>query len=317
MRLDSVRSWQFLCAATLVVAGLVTGCGPTTMDPGSRLDSPTPPGTLSPQVAARSAEVRSTRGDHFDRVLIIVMENQNYGSVMKDAYFKQLAGQGACFTRFRGLAHPSYANYLAMVAGRLYRTHGDRQQDIANETIGDSLTAAGLTWKNYAEGFPGNCFTGATHRRYARKHVPFMSFVRVQKNQCDRVVDGQQFQADLAAGTLPTYSFYSPDMDNDGHDTGIDFSSKWLKGFLEPLRRDPQRSKGLLIVVTYDESKFDPLGDPNHIYTVFLGDMIKPGRYDAPYNHFNVLRTIENNFHLAPLAEGDGGAKPIAGVWAR
>jgi hypothetical protein len=286
------------------------------MDPGSRLDSPTPPGTRRPVVATTAAEATAARGDHFDRVLIVVLENENFGSVMKDAYFKRLADEGACFTHFRGLAHPSYPNYLAMVAGRLYHTHGDRQQDFADETLADSLTAAGLTWKNYAEGFPGNCFSGTRYRRYARKHVPFMSFVRVRNERCDGVVEGARFQADFAGGTLPSYAFYSPDMDHDAHDTGIAFSSRWLKGFLEPIRRDPDRGRGLLIVVTYDESKNDPPGDPNHIYTVFLGDMIKPGRYDAPYNHFNVLRTIEDNFGLAPLADGDGGAKPVTGVWA-
>ena len=33
------------------------------------------------------------------------------------------------------------------------------------------------------------------------------------------------------------------------------------------------------------------------------------------YNHYNVLRTIEENFGLCPLGEGDIGAKPITSVW--
>jgi hypothetical protein len=305
----------------LIGASLIAGCFRAThVEPASRLGAPTAPGTHATAAAAPADHTNGSgefHGDHFDRVLIIVLENQNFGSVMKNAYMNRLADEGACFTRFRGLAHPSYPNYLALITGRLYHTKGDHQQDVRDDTLAETLTAANLTWKNYAEGFPGGCFACDRRGRYVRKHVPFMSVVSVRHAQCERVVDGRQFHTDLAAGAMPNYAFYSPDVKNDGHDTGIAYSSKWLKGFLEPFRHDPDRTKGLLIVVTYDESKNDPPGDPNHIYTVFLGDMVKPGRYPDAYNHFNLLRTIEDNFHLPVLAAGDGGARSINGVWSR
>jgi hypothetical protein len=309
-----------LALAAVTAAGCFRA---TQVDPASRLDAPTPPGTRAvPTLTAPAAEARDdgpnrSPGDHFDRVLIIVLENQNSSSVMKNAYMRRLADEGACFTHFRGLAHPSYPNYLAMIAGRLYQTHGDQQQDVTGATLADTLTAGHLTWKDYAEGFPGGCFAGSKSGRYVRKHVPFMSFLGVRGHQCERVVDAKQFRADLDAASLPNYAFYSPDVKNDGHDTGIGYSSDWLARFLEPFRHDRNRTGGLLIVVTYDESKNDPAGDPNHIYTVFLGDMVKPGRYDGAYNHFNVLRTVEDNFHLPVLSTGDGGARPITGVWSR
>jgi hypothetical protein len=43
--------------------------------------------------------------------------------------------------------------------------------------------------------------------------------------------------------------------------------------------------------------------------------MIEPGVYSAPYNHYNLLRTVEDNFALPPLAGGDATAVPIDGVW--
>jgi hypothetical protein len=43
--------------------------------------------------------------------------------------------------------------------------------------------------------------------------------------------------------------------------------------------------------------------------------MVKPGVYDQPLNHYNVLRTIEDNFGIEPLADGDGGAVTIEGIW--
>ena len=259
-------------------------------------------------------------GPHFDRVLSIVFENQNREAVLADPYFAELARNGANFTDFHGLFHPSYSNYLAMVSGKALVTHFDRQKDFPDRTIGELLTAKQLTWKNYAEEFPGNCFMGSKNRRYARKHVPFMSFTPVRQNGCGNVVDAAQFATDLQSGTLPTYSFYSPDLDHDGHDpvtnpaAGLEKSSAWLRGFLQSLQSKPTAMKGLLIVITYDESGKKG-SDENLIYTVLLGDMVKPAEYGGNYNHFNVLRTIEDNFGLGTLGDGDGAARPIVEIW--
>jgi hypothetical protein len=275
-------------------------------------------GPASTQPAATGAAASR----HFDHVLVIVLENQDQEVAIRDPYLKSLAGQGANLTDFHGVVHPSYANYLAMVAGKLIPTHGDKQIDIPDETIADRLTAKGLTWKNYAEGYPGNCFLKDTKGRYARKHVPFISFTRVQHGACQNVVTGTQFDKDLAAldkapggGSFPNYAFYSPDLDDDGHDTGLKGGTRWLKGFLDPLLQNKAFMETTLTVITYDESGQSKAGDTNHIYTVLLGDMVKPGDYAQHCNHYSVLRTVEDNFGLEPLADGDRQAEPITGVW--
>jgi hypothetical protein len=33
--------------------------------------------------------------------------------------------------------------------------------------------------------------------------------------------------------------FYTPNMNNNGHDTTISYTSNWLEGFLEPLLTEP------------------------------------------------------------------------------
>lgn len=187
------------------------------------------------------------------------------------------------------------------------------------------LRDANLTWKNYAEGYVGpGCDTRPTipNSRYARKHVPFMSFESGRQDDCADIVPGGTLLDDVDSG-LPNYMFYSPDLDHDGHDptndrpVGLIKASRWLERFLEPLLNDPRFTERTLTIITFDESGTLLLPDDNHIYTVLLGDMVKPGIYCEPYNHFNVLRTIEDNFHLRPLAEngGDGCAKVIEGVW--
>ena len=150
--------------------------------------------------------------------------------------------------------------------------------------------------------------------RYVRRHVPLLSFTAIQQtpDRCARVVDAKTFDPHQ----LPHYAFYSPDLDNDGHDgpqeKRLDTAAHWLQQFLEKL---PDRGimPRTLIVVTFDESKSYL---HNHIYTVFLGGMVRR-QYKEPrrYDHYNVLRTIEENFALGTLGAEDATASPITHVW--
>lgn len=314
-------------APILLTAAICSGCAlirsSTNIESQSRL----------PPIDCRSgAGAAAPARGWFSRVLIVVIENQDYRDVIADPYFGALAERGASFTNFHGLFHPSYGNYLSMVSGRGHSTIDDKQEDFDEPTIADTLRAArspsgqALTWKNYAEGYPaGACFLGATRpsERYARKHVPFLSFTSIQRtDECRNVVPADIFEADHRAGRLPAYMLYSPDLDHDGHDpttdppVGLIKASRWLESFLEPLLQDERFMDETLTVVTFDESNAKWFPDDNHIYTVFLGNMVHPGRFDQSYNHYNVLRTIEVNFGLPPLADGDGCAQPITDVWS-
>jgi hypothetical protein len=67
------------------------------------------------------------------------------------------------------------------------------------------------------------------------------------------------------------------------------------------------------LIVTFDESEGDEKDE--RIYTVFLGDMVKNRTVDREYNHYRVLKTIEENFGLPPLNSGDTNAAPITEAW--
>jgi len=255
-----------------------------------------------------------TAGRVFNHVLIIVLENQDFKPVSEHPIMAKLAEQGTLFTNFHGLFHPSYPNYLAMVGGTFFGTQGDVQQDIDAKTIADLLEAKQLTWTQYAEGFPGQCFRGSAHKRYVRRHVPFMSFTSIQNapERCAHVVNAQTFDPHA----LPHYAFYSPDLDHDGHDTDLETAVTWLQMFLDPLLHDPRVMQDTLIVVTFDESATQ--WGNNHIYTVFLGPMVRAGYVEErPYDHYSVLRTIEANFGLGTLGVQDAASSPITHVWSR
>jgi len=280
------------------------------------------------------------KAHHFDRVLIIVLENVDYERAIQDPSLQALASQGASFTNFHALFHPSYPNYLAMVAGTDFDLHrrgsflGDKQvnfpNDSAHRTIADRLIGAGLDFKQYAEELPsGTCpwdvsglHIADKRGNYVRRHVPFLSFREIQEKWCDRVIPVDSAKADNffaqdAKKGLVAYSFYTPNTNHDGHDTTAQVAGSWVKKFLEETFPEKLR-KGTLVIVTFDESGGN---EDNRVYTVFLGDMLKPGNQQDPavlgkhYNHYSVLRTIEDNFGLEPLTENDRNAQPISGIW--
>jgi hypothetical protein len=232
--------------------------------------------------------------------------------------------------------HPSYPNYLAMIAGSTFGMKGwfgDNQKNFSDDnqhrTIGDLIE-----WKNYAENYPAKNgqrpYLKGGFGRYARKHVPFLSFQKIQKKGYENVVgvdtkdpnnafvtdvgNARKDQKDSQHKNLPTYMLYSPNMDDDGHDTNLATASKWLKNFLETWF-PPDARAGTLTVITFDEGE-PPEEESNHIYTVFLGDMVKKGqKVNDRYDHFDLLRTVENNFGLVQLNYGDCKATGITGVW--
>lgn len=52
-------------------------------------------------------------------------------------------------------------------------------------------------------------------------------------------------------GTLPQYSYFTPDINNDAHNTDIMFAGNWLDLFLS--KRLDLFPKRTLIVITWDE----------------------------------------------------------------
>jgi hypothetical protein len=300
-------------------------------------------------IAQTTTGMQATKPKRFDHVVIVVLENQSFDSAMKSDVLKGIAAKGVLFTNFENLYHPSYPNYLAMIAGSDFDTHkrgtlkGDNQVDLPDDsthrTIGDLLN-----WRNYAEDYPKSPepFLGHAKGKYARKHVPFLSFKKIQSSAFQNVVsvdthstdnafvrDISAFVKDGQKHPLPEYIFYSPNLDDDGHDpvirpsVGLRKASTWLSTFLTTwlnfdettwLPKDEQLNRTLFII-TFDES--EGKNRPERLYTVFLGNMVKPQQVGDPYNHYSVLHTIEDNFGLRPLyaSTGDGTAVVIQGIW--
>ncbi len=181
----------------------------------------------------------------------------------------------------------------------------------------------------------------APNDQYAAKHDPFVYFhAIIDSASCaQNVVPLTDLERDLASvDRSPNYAFISPNLCHDGHDRpcvggepgGLVSADLFLRHWVPIITSSPAfRSNGLLIV-TFDESIGldataccdEPTG-PNtkspgwngpgggRIGAVLLSPFIAPGTVsDAPYNHYSMLRSIEDIFalpHLGYPANADSG----------
>ncbi|MBI3542609.1 MAG: hypothetical protein HY075_04970 [Deltaproteobacteria bacterium] len=252
----------------------------------------------------------------FQKVLIVILENESEEAAIRQPYMKKLAAEGATLD-LRAETHPSYPNYVALTSGSTWGIHNDWQKTIDATHLGDLLEAKGRSWKVYAEGYPGNCFLGSARGKYARRHVPFLSYKNVQEkpDRCARIVNAAQLDEDVRNGALPDYALYIPDNNDNGHDTGVKFADRWLAKRFTPLLADHRFTDGLLFVVTFDE---DDGGHDNQIYSLFWGAGVRAGaRSTARYTHYDLLRTVEDVFELGTLGRNDSKARAVSDVWTK
>lgn len=253
---------------------------------------------------------------HFRHIFVVVLENDSAKDALKAPFLKKLTTMGGYLSNFRAIGHPSEPNYIAMIAGSRLGVNDDREHRLQASNLTDLLEAKNLTWKAYAENLPGPC-QQRNGRLFAQRHVPFLSFSDIMNNRsrCANIVDAKRLAADIENDRLPHYAMYTPNLKNDGHDTGTRYADDWLRRTFGPWLDDPRFMKDTLFVVTFDEGDYH---DPeNHIYTVLYNpEYVKAGSVsDRRYDHMSLLKFIEDNFGLGDLGRGDASATAITGIF--
>jgi hypothetical protein len=252
------------------------------------------------------------QGKHFDRAIFVLFENTDYRDALNQQFFAELAGKGASFSNFTAETHPSQANYISLTSGDENGVRGDGSVDLDVKNVVDLLEAKGLTWKVYAEDYPGNCFKGATSGDYARKHNPFISYLDIQKTpaRCANIVSADQFDIDAQAGKLPNYVFFIPNNQSDGHDTGVSYADRWYQQKFGNYVADPKFMAGTILITTFDEGV-----QSNQVYTSIVGPKVRNLLESDKLSHYSLLRLIEENWDLGTLGKKDSTAVPVPNIW--
>ncbi|OZJ03679.1 hypothetical protein BZG36_03530 [Bifiguratus adelaidae] len=114
-------------------------------------------------------------------------------------------------------------------------------------------------------------------------------------------------EIDIAANNMPAYSFYTPNITNDGHNTDAPFAGNWLNGFWNSTLKNATFLENALVLVVFDETETYTIR--NQVWGVLLGGVIpenlKNTTDDTYYTHYSALRTVELNWGLGSLGLGD------------
>ena len=160
--------------------------------------------------------------------------------------------------------------------------------------------------------------------QYAAKHDPFVYFHSIidEPARCaQHVVNLDQLTQDLQrVDSTPNFAFITPDLCHDGHDApcadgergGLPSADKFLRKWVPRILAAPAFRQDGLLVITFDEGtdasaccgerglaggprpgQFGPGG--GRTGAVLLSPFIAPGTVSRkPYNHYSLLRTIED-----------------------
>ncbi|WP_256792263.1 PKD domain-containing protein [Terrabacter sp. Ter38] len=244
-----------------------------------------------------------------DHVVVLILENHSSGEVLGNPaapYINSLAASGANMTSSFALTHPSQPNYVALFSGSVNGVTDDScPNTLSADNLGAQLTNSGQGFAGYAEDLPSVGYTGCTSGSYARKHSPWVNFTNVPAS-ANRPLT--QFPADYS--TLPAVSIVIPNLQHDMHDGSIAQGDAWVQAQLDGYVQWAKQHNSVFLL-TFDE---DDNTANNQIPTIFQGQNVQPGQYSEHIDHYNILRTLQDAYGLAPIGNS-ATASPILDIW--
>ncbi|GLQ93003.1 alkaline phosphatase family protein [Dyella acidisoli] len=200
------------------------------------------------------------------------------------------------------------------------------------EDMGKDPARESATCAHPAIGTPDITEHATPNDQYAAKHNPFMYFHSIidKRKYCDsRVVNLEHLTNDLAKiENTANFIYITPNLCHDGHDApckngdagGLISADAFLRVWVPRILNSQAFKKDGLLIVTFDEGNDGkaccnerPLpGGPQpggqigpgggQIGAVLLSPFIAPGtQSDVEYNHYSLLRTLEDIFGLSHL----------------
>jgi phosphatidylinositol-3-phosphatase len=182
--------------------------------------------------------------------------------------------------------------------------------------------------------------------QYAARHNPFVYFHSlIDGSSCrQNDVDFSLMPGEIAqAGTTAAYSFITPNLCHDGHDEpckgsnepgGLKSINEFLQKWVPVILGSSGFKDDGMLVVTYDEAEntqdstaccneqaantpspggANPGPGGGKVGAIVISPFTKPGTVDnTPYNHYSLLRGIEDLFGLDHLGyAGQDGLEPL------
>jgi phosphatidylinositol-3-phosphatase len=136
------------------------------------------------------------------------------------------------------------------------------------------------------------------------------------------------FNKALVNGTVPDFNYILPNGCDDGEANCKPVNNRYtqfdnfLAKEIPKIMSSPSFGSDGLIIVTYDESErqngLDPkygYGQGGHVAMLFIGPQVQPGEYPGAYNHYGLLRTLEDGYRLNGYVGYANDVPAITPIW--
>ena len=187
-------------------------------------------------------------------------------------------------------------------------------------TIGDLLTAKGVSWAWYAGAWQATIDAGKQTAAFQFHHQAFnyfSSFAPGTPARAEHLKDGglagSKFLEAVDAGTLPHVVFYKPQGTLNEHPGYADLlaGDQHMADVISHLEKSPQWAH-MVVVITYDENggfwdhvappAGDRWGPGSRVPTIIVSPFAKKGVVDhTPYDTGSILRLITTRYGLPAL----------------
>jgi hypothetical protein len=166
------------------------------------------------------------------------------------------------------------------------------------------------------EDMPGVC-VASDSGLYAAKHNPFVHYANIVNNpgRCNaHVVPFTSFYDDLRAGTLPSFTWITPNLCSDMHDCGVASGDQWLASVVPQIIGTADFGTSVLFIV-WDEGESN-IGGGGLVPLVVVSPAVQSVRSTQSANHYDLLRTITDAFQVSPLGNAASG-RPLTEFFTR
>src|SRR6266446_636276 len=196
-------------------------------------------------------------------------------------------------------------------------------------TIGDRLSEKKISWAWYSGGW-SDALAGHADKKFQFHHQPFAYFAKYGDGTPGRAAhlkDEKAMMAAIAAGNLPSVTFFKPIGEENEHPGYADVlaGDQHTAAIIQAIRKS-RMWKDTVIIVTYDENggladhvappAIDKWGPGTRVPALIISPFAKRGFVDhTVYDTTSILKFIETRYGLAPLGSRDAAAADLANAF--
>jgi hypothetical protein len=216
------------------------------------------------------------------------------------------------------------------------------------------LDVVGKTWKTWLAGGTARCDTGSGGSCPPQGPCPLTGFYTTgnpailydniegvgskwsatnKSQEClnNDIYAGHpmtKFNQALAQGTVPDFNYILPNGCEDGEGNCKPVNNRYtqfdnyLATEVPRIEASPSFGSDGVIIVVYDEderagglAKKHGFNSGGHTVCAILGPQVRPGSYSATFNHYSLLRTLEDGYGISHHVGNANAVSAISTIW--